>query len=560
MAVALRLDFERDGVVGSPDEVRDLYQQACDLGYSMACNSDQWHDADGLPDLQKAAKLFTGQCSRTDPAACLVDGWAIEAEPIDPKLTGDDKVDAQVDLLVRAQRQFRSGCGSWHPAPCFELARYSWERAALGDETPKEQNVREAAARRLLTGQCRDDYLPACVALGDLLPQLPEKIDSRGSAGNLYKKACDAGYAQGCYRLGVLVAPQLSETENRHWFEALCERGHSGSCLWVARSMSEAAGSDVEALEAWKRACLFHAPEGCRRAGPLLVADRPAEALQVFRLGCAFKDNAACGQLGLLLIKQDQGKAAIAHLDTGCEAGVVDACVEVGLLRLEGRQTDADPVRARVDLMKGCPDEGSRNIKACHALGRIYEDGFGTERDRSVAARYYRSACAAGQVQSCYRVGESVMALNRVAQTDQLLTWAQQGYVQACDAGVPQACLPATELFASGPAAIRDPSEADRRFNELCSDQGEGLACRRYGQWVLSRAQEDEDLAAARDIFSKGMDLGDTESTRQLAKMFWYGQGGPRRRGKANKLFRKACKAGNGLACGGASQPDFVRP
>jgi uncharacterized protein len=550
---AFRLDFERDGVVGSPDEVRGAYQEACDLGYGPACQQAAWHDEQGLPDLFAAAERLRGRCGRQDPVACMVSGWAIEAEPLPDALDDPAEIRTRkVDQLVLAFKEYRKGCYSEHPSSCHELARYSIERARLEGGADAER--RERRAELVFRRYCRADYMPSCVVLGQLQPQVPEAMDDAGSAGGYYQQACDADHPEGCHQLGLLLAPQKSAAENRHWFDGLCDRGHTASCAWVARSYAEEDPDGDAALDAWKRACLLHDPEGCRRAGPALEDTRPAEAAQVHRMGCALGERASCGHLGLMLVDQGEYDGAVGNLDAGCEAGVVEACVKVGLLRVEGRHVEPDAQRALRDLVSGCPEDGTRHPEACHAVGRLYEDGFGIERDRSVAARYYRYACQGGHTQSCYRQGEAVRSLQRASQTDELLRWALQGYVKACDAGISEACLPAAELFASGPVALRDEGEARGRFDSLC-EGGEARACRSYGLWLLDGNAPEDELSQARDAFERGMDLGDLESTRLLAKMYWLGKGGARKRRKANRLFSKACQAGYQPACGGMEQP-----
>jgi hypothetical protein len=557
---AVRLDFARDGVVASPDEVKGAYREACDLGYDLACRSETWHGEVGLADLAKAGALFAKACSKTDPVACIVEGWSIEAQPLPTWTADSDRNARRLEQLKQASQRYRTGCTSASAfGPCHELARYSRERAEL--TVGSESGVYDKGARSVFEDLCKRGHQPSCVALGTMLPSAPELLDKPGSAGFLFQKSCDAGYVDGCHRLGLLVASNRAEAENRHWFQGLCDRGHVASCVWLARSYPPVNGAvSDDAVSAWKRACLLHSAEGCQKSGVALEAQRPAEAMQVLRMGCALGDGVACGRLGLMLVAQDQAPASVQFLDRGCSAGLGPACVKVGLMRLEGRLIDPDPVRARTDLERGCNEEKQlRDPEACHALGRVYEDGFGVERDRAVAARYYNISCKGGNMSSCFRVGESVAGLQSASKSDGLQEWALNGYVKACDAGIAQACLPAAELYATGPVGVRDPAQARQRFTELC-EGGNQLACRRFGQWLVTNPVEPKDLQLARDVFGKGMDLGDTESARQLAKMYYAGLGGPVSRGKARRLFKSACKAGNGLACGGMSQPDFVRP
>jgi len=53
-------------------------------------------------------------------------------------------------------------------------------------------------------------------------------------AVSLYKKACDAGYAAGCFNLGVMYhqgeSVSTSATTARSYFKKACDMGHKKAC------------------------------------------------------------------------------------------------------------------------------------------------------------------------------------------------------------------------------------------------------------------------------------------------------------------------------------------
>ncbi|MFK7927457.1 MAG: tetratricopeptide repeat protein [Myxococcota bacterium] len=557
-AEALYADFGRDGVVGTQAQVQALYQEACDLGYEAACRSDRWHDEYGLADLNKAAEQFEGECSRNNPVACVVEGWAVEAESVGSNLKSSERSDRQMARLLKASEFYTTGCTTQHWAPCLELAHYSSKRASLGQDEPDQIAAFERGARDVFGWYCRRGEDRACVFGASLAPQDSALLTKKGSAAFVYNETCVNGYTPGCYELGLMLAPQKSEDENRHWFDGLCDRGHTQSCLWVGRSHNNP--RDPDAVDAYRRACVLQGAEGCAIAGPALEESAPAEALQAYRLGCAMGEGGACGRLGLLLVESGEPSTALSFLDRGCESGQVDACVTAGLMRKDGKFVTADPARAMADLEMGCASPGPRRSEACFALGQVHEDGVGTVRDRAKATHFYKQACDDNNVRACFRMGEAVGGLQRSARSDELRVMAISGYVRACDEGINEACLPAAEGYATGPMSVRDDTEARRRLNELCDQGLPVIACRRQGQYLMSHADGDKDLRQARVAFARGMDLGDTESTRQLAKMYFLGIGGVRSRSRGRRFFRMACREGNGLACGGSKQPDFARP
>ena len=558
---ALRLDFGRDGVVGSDAEVEGRYREACELGYEPACRWRSWRDDDGLPSYQRAATAFGDFCGKDDPVACIVSGWAIEAEPVPAGLTPDARAELEDGILGRADKRYRDACSHGYTPACYELARDSLLRARLGVGDPKVTKLREDGARKVFDqAGCRKGHLPSCIALAELLPQDASVADKPGSAGSLYAKACEGGSAEGCHREALLYAPVRSVEETRSRMDELCGRGHTASCAWAARSYGDTAEDRARALDAWRRACLLRDATGCRNAGQSIEERAPAEAIAVHDMGCRLGVGESCGRLGVLLLNQQRPREAIAPLDKGCAAGHVAACVQVGLLRFEGQQVEASMELAQRDLMRGCPDDGPRDPAACHALGRMYQDAMNGVKDRATAAKYHRYACIGGHAQSCFLVGESVLALQRSSQTDALREWALDGYVKACDAGLRQACVPAARLYESGPPSVRNLDEARRRWIEACRTLEIGVGCRGLGMFLLTSGGTAADQASARDAFQRGRELDDSESTRQLAKMMFYGQGGKRQRGKANKLFREACAAQNPMACGGAKNPDRLAP
>jgi len=569
-AEAVYLDFARDGVVASPDEVRGEYQEACDLGYDLACRPERWHGPDGMAKLELAGPIFEKACGRQDPVACVVAGWAIEAEPISEDLELEERRQRQLNQLEKASDKYFKGCQSAHWSACLELGRYSYARYGLGVDPDSELDRFKRGARDMYRTYCSWGHSRACVARGELEPQAPELLDTRGSAGYLYRQACDEGYTPGCYRQGLLVAPMRSMAESRHWFDGLCDRGHTASCEWVARSYADEAATSPETspeyLSAWKRACFLHSSTGCSLAGPLLEESNPAEARQVHRMGCALGEGMSCGRLGMMLHQGGEQVASVSFLDRGCEAGMTEACVQVGLMRLDGSVIDSDPQQARQDLEKGCPEDGVRDAQACHALGSIYQRGVGSEQDRIKAAAYFDRACRDDHIDSCYQLGQSVTSLQPASQNARpaLVESALRGFVKACDAGLEESCLPAADLFATGPAQVVDSDEARRRYEDLVQVDDEKRAAKaalQYGLWLRSRrAGTTQDLEHAREVFKKGMKLGNTEAARQYAIMLHMGIGGSKRKRKANNIFADACAAGNAEACGGVRIQGIARP
>ena len=153
-ADAVYLDFARDGVVASPDEVRGKYQEACDLGYDLACRPERWHDADGLPSIELAGPIFDKSCSSQDPVACVVAGWAIESRPLATDLEREERRVRERDRLKDAAEKYFAGCRSSHWSACLELGRYSWERYSLNADPESELEPFKKGARNMYRTYC----------------------------------------------------------------------------------------------------------------------------------------------------------------------------------------------------------------------------------------------------------------------------------------------------------------------------------------------------------------------------------------------------------------------
>jgi TPR repeat protein len=81
---------------------------------------------------------------------------------------------------------------------------------------------------------CDAGYATGCAKLGLMCDESKGVRQDDAKAVSLYKKACDAGYAAGCFNLGVMYhqgeSVSTSATTARSYFKKACDMGHKKAC------------------------------------------------------------------------------------------------------------------------------------------------------------------------------------------------------------------------------------------------------------------------------------------------------------------------------------------
>ena len=550
---ALRLDFRRDGVTAQRDAIVVLYNESCKRGYRPACGYKAWHSEDGS-DLKKAAEVFEALCGQGDSMACVVSGWNHEARALESAETKQ-----RTREYVLAAKDYKFACdtsGYKGIAGCYELARFRAEGKGMPVSTQLAYELHEWT--------CRIGYQMSCVGLARLTPQQIEwSVDRKGNkslkkntAGELYERACNGGVAHGCYYLGELMKEEWTPEEVQVRFSELCESGYHEACLMVADSF---AGEAPEMLEgranALGAACALGNGEGCflrakgMETGKLGPSDLD-KAGKTYTKGCEAKYARACAAVGRLIVDGQFGadrSVAAGFLKSGCDGGVVAACVQLGNMYLYGEWVEKDSTLALPLLRPGCVDGQEVHPKACKGLALIYGEGRGVTRDRTEAARYLGISCDLRDLESCFLQGEQFAAFRSDGRYDGV---ALASFLKACEGGVTPGCVPAAHILEQGAVALRDEEKAVSTYEKACaSSVGDG--CLGLGSLLERGGGVSPDFPAAREAFRRGMEAGSVESQRRYARMVWHGLGGKKKKGKAKKLYRDACERGLSKACAG---------
>jgi TPR repeat protein len=159
--------------------------------------------------------------------------------------------------------------------------------------------------------------------------------------------------------------------------------------------------------------------------------------------------------------------------EQACNHGSVEGCESVGHMMLKGDGGKPDPKAALVPLQKACDGEDK---EACLSVGAIYAEGMGgVKTDRPKALGMFETLCDSGHRIACENVDAMI----------------------GNDWGLP-------------------PGEA--RFETLLRlcDKRSGVSCHRLGLATASGSGIKKDAVRAKELFTRGCDLGFNESCKRL--------------------------------------------
>ena len=230
-------------------------------------------------------------------------------------------------------------------------------------------------------------YEEACATLGMIYENIPVLGDlgvkqDLAKAFKFYKKACDGGYARGCFGLGGF------------YFEG-----------------KEVAKDDKKALEFFKKACDMGNKESCTLAA-VMDGDNAnlAKASEQHKKDCDSKgDILACGLFALFMEGKDNKEAA-KYYKKACELGknisdpalqnnpafndgIKQFCSRPAELEAQNLRAVHDVIKAKIaeEYRISCDSEG--NWVSC----AIYASNIESD-DQRAAMRYYDKACKLGKV------------------------------------------------------------------------------------------------------------------------------------------------------------------
>jgi TPR repeat protein len=272
---------------------------------------------------------------------------------------------------------------------------------AVGSEyvPAKNQCMPVRAERRCVAG-----HLDDCVSAARELEQ--RGASSASYSAELYRYACEEGYAPACRGLGSLYHRGLGldrdEARARVLYEESCDGGDAPGCTVLAKLLLEEGSDAMRADELLAQACHRGDADACDVFARRLSAN-PAQLAQ-----------------------------SIAYLERACDGGIGRACRN--LVEIAHQQQYVEPVREQRLLELACR---ASDPVGCTLLGDALREGNIVPKNLVLAALRYRSACEAGHGLGCMRLGELTSRGDGVTRD---LTQAAELFGRACLAGEPLAC------------------------------------------------------------------------------------------------------------------------
>lgn len=252
--------------------------------------------------------------------------------------------------------------------------------------------------------RCVAGHLDDCVSAARDLEQ--RGASSASYSAELYRYACEEGYAPGCRGLGSLyhrgLGLERDEARARVLYEESCDGGDAPGCTVLAKLLLDEGSDAMRADELLAQAC--HRGD--------------ADACDVF----ARRLSVNPGQLA----------NSIVYLERACDGGVGRACRN--LVELAREEQRVNPVREHRLLEQACR---AGDAVGCTLLGDALREGSIVPQNLVVAALRYRAACDAGHGLGCMRLGELTFRGDGVTRD---LAQAAELFAQACRAGEPLAC------------------------------------------------------------------------------------------------------------------------
>ncbi|AKF04925.1 tetratricopeptide repeat protein [Sandaracinus amylolyticus] len=182
-------------------------------------------------------------------------------------------------------------------------------------------------------------------------------------------------------------------------------------------------------------------------------------------------------------------------LAVACDSGNPCACTEIGESFVDPADGARDVQRGALLLERGC---AGGDIWGCYALGSAI---FRFIPDRIEHARdLFEDACEDGVPEACLEIGRFRMT---GVDGDRSALDALQFYERACREGVQHACVVLGEAFAEGVGTPRDPKRAAELLTWACEEADVAHACT---AWAQHLDVEDEQRSA---LLRRGCDGGD---------------------------------------------------
>lgn len=222
---------------------------------------------------------------------------------------------------------------------------------------------------------------------------------------------------------------------------------------------------------------------------------------------------------GMRAAREGDAERARRLLARACDADNPCACTEIGQSFVDPPDGARDPERGARLLERGC---AGGDVWGCYALGSAI---FRFLPDRVEHARdLFEDACEDGVPEACLEIGRFRMT---GVDGDRSAMDALQFYERACTDGVEYACVVLGEAHAAGVGTRRDPLRAAELLTWACDEAGVPQACTGWANLLdvddeqraalLRRGCEGGDPVACDALDTEGRHRGGEEALRALS-------------------------------------------
>ena len=243
-------------------------------------------------------------------------------------------------------------------------------------------------------------------------------------------------------------------------------------------------------------------------------------------------------------VKKDPLRA-IGYFKEACDKGNMDGCyLEGGMLILKCRNKVYTDYKKAFELFKTACKNGYQ--RACAALGYMYENGKGVDKNISKAVELYKSSCKKGSMLGCSNLGYMCKGGFGVPKNIQK---AIDYFNKACNSGEVYGCIGLAFIYQD---ENKDDFNSKLKALEIFKDSCEknyAKACTAYGYMYDVGLGVEENATLAFKYYKKGCDSCNMWGCNNLGWLYEKGKGVIKDIEKAIKLYKQACDDGYAYAC-----------
>lgn len=190
---------------------------------------------------------------------------------------------------------------------------------------------------------------------------------------------------------------------------------------------------------------------------------------------------------------------------------------------------------------KACDEE---NVKACHNLGVIYTNGYGTKQDYNKAYELFNKACDGGYANGCYNLGVSYYK----GYVKQDSNKACELYEKACNGGNVDGCYNLGIFYQNEQGVKQDINKVIDLYEKACDGEN-AMGCYNLGVFYSNGEGVKQDYSKANELYEKACNGGFEDACYNLGILYLNGEKIKPDKFKAYELFEKACNGGNVNGC-----------